>query len=162
MNDDGSKTNISGCLIQMHKTGKHRYRGGLAGHYVAALLLVALLPVLIPFFLFLWLGSRAYFWLCREQPVPLKPFFHFDRHKVAHLKFLDKISCEYCEWANGMLQWALEMANKVERRFCPIQNSCDPHCEKAKGWRQKFLPFDHSEKEMEEYYKKYPPPEPEK
>lgn len=150
------KISISDCLNKLEKTAGHRSRLGLFGHYLASLLLLLYLLILIPQFLFLWLGSRVYFWLCREKPVPLKPFFHFDRHKIARLNWIDKIACEYCEWANGTLQWGLEIANKVERRFCPIQNSCEPHCEKAKAWRKEFLPFDHSTKEMQDYYKHFP------
>ena len=51
---------------------------------------------------------------------------------------------------------AAEITNKIERRYCPVQNQCEPHCEKAKEWRKDFLPYDHSIKEMKEYYKKFP------
>ena len=154
--NEKNKISISDCLNKLDKTTGHRHRGGMFGSVLATLLVFSYIVTLTLHFIILWLGSRFYFWLCKEKPVPLKPFFHFDRHKIAHLNWLDKFACEYCEWANGTFQWGLEIANKVERRFCPIQNSCDPHCEKAKAWRKDFLPYDHSIKEMKEYYKKFP------
>lgn len=64
---------------------------------------------------------------------------------------IDKLWCEYCEWANGTLQWTLEVVNEIERRYCPIRNDCDPHCPKAKAWRAEFLPHDHTLAELQAY-----------
>lgn len=33
------------------------------------------------------------------------PIYNFDRHRIAALRGMDQFWCEYCEWANGTLQW---------------------------------------------------------
>lgn len=129
-----------------------KYRFGIFGRMVTIVIIYAFIFVLTPLFLFMHIFNKLYFWLHFEKSIPPKEFFHFDRHQVKHLNFIDKLACEYCEWANGTLQWTIEVANKAEEWFCPIKNSCDPDCPKVKGWRKNFVPFDHPPKELEKFY----------
>lgn len=102
----------------------------------------------------LWFVSPLYFWLYRDKPISPKPFFNFDRHKIKYLSFFDKLSCEYCELANGTLQWMLAITNAIEKKWCPIKNQCDPHCEKVKEWRKDYVKHDHKPEDLLNYYKK--------
>ena len=130
----------------------HRQRLGaltpLAGYPLILLFAVFLLPL----YLYMLFFNRVYFWIRNQDRIDRKPFFNYDRHKIAHLSLADKIWCEYCEWANGTLQWTLEITNEIERRYCPIKNKACIHCEKVKAWRAEFLGFDHSSQELEDYY----------
>jgi hypothetical protein len=45
----------------------------------------------------------------------------------------------------------MDVVNEIERRYCPIRNQCDPHCSKAKEWRNEFLPHDHSLPDLQRY-----------
>ena len=65
--------------------------------------------------------------------------------------FASRIKLGVCI-VNGTLQWALAITNEIERRYCPIQNQCHPHCEKAKGWRDAFLKYGHGVEEIDLYY----------
>ena len=94
----------------------------------------------------------VYFWIRRQKGIDPKPYFNFDRHKIPNLRFADKVWCEYCEWANGALQWGLAITNEIERRYCPIQNQCQPHCEKAKNWRNEYLAYNHDLEDIDLYY----------
>ena len=147
--------NIRSCLMALEKTQEHRPRFGWVGHYLGIWIILSLVPAVALMYFSLLFLNRFYFWFHKQPPIDSKPYFKFDRHKIDHLSFLDKISCEYCEWANGTLQWGLAIANEVERKFCPIRNNCNACCEKVKDWRRDFLEYHHSPAEMEDYYENH-------
>ena len=144
------KANINQSIHKLNKI--HKQRLGAIGPYIGMLLILLFALALLPLFLFMLFFNVVYFWIRRQKPVALKPYFNFDRHNISHLRFADKVWCEYCEWANGALQWTLAIVNEIERRYCPIQNQCHPHCEKAKTWRNEFLKYEHTPEEIEGYY----------
>ncbi len=144
------KANIKNCIRDINKV--HKQRLGFVGPYIGMILILLFAFALLPLYLFLVIFNNVYFWIRRQKPVDPSPFFNFDRHKKAHLRFADKVWCEYCEWANGSLQWALAITNEIERRYCPIKNQCHPHCEQAKEWRNEFLDYEHQAEEIEHYY----------
>lgn len=144
------KANINQSIGALNKV--HKQRLGFIGPYLGMLLILLFSIALLPLFLFLGFFNVVYFWIRRQKRIDPKPYFNFDRHKIANLRFADKVWCEYCEWANGSLQWALAITNEIERRYCPIQNQCHPHCEKAKQWRDAFLDYEHEPEDVEQYY----------
>lgn len=144
------KANIDQCIRNLNKL--HKQRLGFIGPFIGMLLILLFAIALLPLYLFLLFFNVVYFWIRRQKNIDPKPYFNYDRHKIAHLRFADKVWCEYCEWANGTLQWALAITNEIERRYCPIKNQCDPHCEKAKVWRQEFLSYEHKPEDIDRYY----------
>jgi len=144
-------TNIDQCIRQLNKI--HKQRLGAIGPLLGMFLILLFACALLPLYLFLIFFNVVYFWIRRQKRIDSKPYFNFDRHRLKHLRFADKVWCEYCEWANGSLQWALAITNEIERRYCPIQNQCHPHCEKAKSWRDEFLAYQHNPEEIDQYYR---------
>ncbi|RIZ65708.1 MAG: hypothetical protein D0531_08215 [Methylococcales bacterium] len=144
-------TNIDQCIRQLNKI--HKQRLGAIGPLLGMFLILLFACALLPLYLFLIFFNVVYFWIRRQKRIDSKPYFNFDRHRLNHLRFADKVWCEYCEWANGSLQWALAITNEIERRYCPIQNQCHPHCEKAKSWRDEFLAYQHNPEEINQYYR---------
>jgi hypothetical protein len=145
-----SNPNIDQCIRKLNKIHKQRLEP--IGPYLGMLLILLFAIALLPLYLFLKVFNVVYFWIRRQHSIDPKPYFNYDRHNIVHLRLVDKIWCEYCEWANGSLQWALAIVNEIERRYCPIQNQCHPHCEKAKQWRDEFLNYTHKPEDIEEYY----------
>ncbi len=143
--------NIDQCIRQLNKI--HKQRLGAIGPLLGMLLILLFACALLPLYLFLMFFNVVYFWIRQQKRIDPKPYFNFDRHRLNHLRFADKVWCEYCEWANGSLQWALAITNEIERRYCPIQNQCHPHCEKAKSWRDEFLAYQHNPEEIDQYYR---------
>ena len=143
--------NIDQCIRQLYKI--HKQRLGAIGPLLGMLLILLFACALLPLYLFLMFFNVVYFWIRQQKRIDPKPYFNFDRHRLNHLRFADKVWCEYCEWANGSLQWALAITNEIERRYCPIQNQCHPHCEKAKSWRDEFLAYQHNPEEIDQYYR---------
>lgn len=148
--DKVKMANINQSIRKVNKV--HQQRLGFIGPYIGMALILIFALALLPLFIFLVFFNRVYFWIRKQDRIDSKLYFHFDRHKLPHLRFADKAWCEYCEWANGSLQWALAITNEIERRYCPIKNQCDPHCEKAKRWREEFLAYDHQPEEIDHYY----------
>jgi len=107
---------------------------------------------LLPLYLYMLFFNRAYFWLRNQPRISAAPYFTLDRHKIAHLARTDKLWCEYCEWANGTLQWTLRITNEIERRYCPIKNGRTSETTADKPWRENFLAYDHNADDLEQYY----------
>jgi len=151
------KANIQIYLKALHEMPEYRQRLGRFSPVAGTILILSFAIFLLPLYVYLLFFNVAYFWLRRQRSIARRPFFRFDRHRISHLSLTDKLWCEYCEWANGSLQWALAVTNEIERRYCPIRNAPDPHCETPKQWREEFLDYDHSVDDLESYYKeRYP------
>jgi len=50
-------------------------------------------------------------------------YIRFDRHKLAYLNSLEKLNCEYCAYANGLLAWVTEVTARTEQYWCPIKHA---------------------------------------
>jgi hypothetical protein len=146
-----AKSNVSYYHYRRNQRNRYKQRLGPLAFVAGFSLIILFALFLLPLFLYMLLFNRAYFWIRNQNPIPLRPYLNFDRHRIAHLGLMDRLWCEYCEWANGSLQWTLDVVNEIERRYCPIKNQCDPHCAKAKAWRDEFLPYEHSLPDLEHY-----------
>lgn len=146
------RSNISYYHFLRNKETRHRQRLGPLAPVLGLVLIVSFALFLLPLFLYMLVFNRLYFWLRNQKPIDPKPYYRFDRHRIAHLGFMDRLWCEYCEWANGSLQWISDVVREIERRYCPIKNACDPHCAKAKVWREDFLPHEHELPELKRFF----------
>lgn len=53
--------------------------------------------------------------------VRAREFFFIDRALLPYLNILEKINCVYCSYVNNLLQFAVEIAGRTERFWCPIK-----------------------------------------
>jgi len=56
----------------------------------------------------------------------------FDRKKLPYLNFLQKINCIYCSYFNWLMQYAVEVAWRTEKYWCPIKHA------KKKYWEHNW------------------------
>ena len=49
-------------------------------------------------------------------------YLSLDRKKLSYLSFMQKINCLYCDYANGVLAYAAEIAGRTEWYWCPIKH----------------------------------------
>jgi hypothetical protein len=47
----------------------------------------------------------------------------FDRHQLGYLNFYERLHCEYCAYANGLLAYCTEVVARTEQYFCPIKHA---------------------------------------
>ncbi len=59
-----------------------------------------------------------------------------DRKYLAYLNIIQKINCIYCEYGNGVIAYAREVAGRTEQYWCPIK-----HAKKAKGMHDRYYDF---------------------
>lgn len=50
-------------------------------------------------------------------------YIAFDRHHLDYLNFIEKLNCEYCAYANGLLAYFTEVAARTEQHWCPIKHA---------------------------------------
>lgn len=50
-------------------------------------------------------------------------YIKLDRHHLAYLNWAEKMNCEYCAYANGVLACATEIAARTEQYWCPIKHA---------------------------------------
>lgn len=59
-----------------------------------------------------------------------------DRKYLSYLNWIEKLNCIYCEYANGVIAYAREIASRTEHFWCPIK-----HASKVKGMHERYYDF---------------------
>lgn len=67
----------------------------------------------------------------------------FDRRKLRYLNWIERVNCEYCGYANGLLHYASAIAAASEKYWCAIQHAKQPGY-KPPPHHGEFLPYDDS------------------
>lgn len=47
----------------------------------------------------------------------------FDRHQLGYLNFFERLHCEYCAYASGLVAYITEIIARTEQYFCPIKHA---------------------------------------
>jgi hypothetical protein len=68
-----------------------------------------------------------YQWICFPiygiDKVPRGKYFALDRRKLAYLNGVEKVSCTFCSYANGLIAYVREVAARTEEYWCPIRHA---------------------------------------
>jgi hypothetical protein len=103
---------------------------------------IALLDLTVSFY------QATCFPIYRIAKVSRKDYIIFDRHNLGYLNFYERLHCEYCAYANGLLAYASEIIARTEQYFCPIK-----HARKVLGTHAKYAQF-LSFGDAEDYHKR--------
>jgi len=75
---------------------------------------------------FIDIATRIYqaacFPLYGMKMVERRRYTRFDRSKIAHLDRIDRLHCDYCSYANGVVAYVKEVLMQTEYYWCPIRN----------------------------------------
>ena len=52
-----------------------------------------------------------------------RDYLAFDRGQLAYLNAIEKLNCEYCAYANGLLAYVREVSARTEEYWCPIKHA---------------------------------------
>jgi hypothetical protein len=66
-------------------------------------------------------------------------YISFDRGKLCYLNALERLNCQYCAYANGLMAYVVEVAGRTEQHWCPIKHAHrirSPHSRYSR-----FLPY---------------------
>lgn len=93
--------------------------------------------------LFLDLCLTIYQWtafpLYRIPRVKRKDFIVYDRKFLDYLNWFDKLNCLYCSYVNGLFAYAVEIAGRTERYWCPIKAASKPRF--THSWYKEFADY---------------------
>lgn len=82
--------------------------------------------VILDVFLFIYQNTAL-----RLYGVPLvkrRDYLVLDRKHLAYLNLIQKFNCIYCSYVNGLFSFAVEVAGRTEKYWCPIKAA------RAKPW----------------------------
>ena len=86
--------------------------------------------------LFVTVFQRICFPIYRIPLVVRGDFVVMDRKYLEYLNLIQKANCIYCEYANGVIAYAREIASRTEQFWCPIK-----HAHKAKNMHDRYYDF---------------------
>lgn len=64
-------------------------------------------------------------------------YFAFDRRHLAYLNAIERLNCEYCSYANGLIAYVREIASRTEQYWCPIK-----HAMRVMGAHERYSDFE--------------------
>jgi hypothetical protein len=106
---------------------------------LAAVTAPVIYSLIIPLSL-LDLFITLYQWICfpvyQIPRVKRREYVVMDRKYLAYLNVVQKMNCIYCEYGNGVIAYAREVASRTEQFWCPIK-----HARKIKGVHDRYYDF---------------------
>jgi hypothetical protein len=98
-------------------------RGARPAHLLTAPVIYGLLVPLAVLDLALGIYQQVCFRAWGVERVRRRDFFAFDRHRLGYLNIIEKLNCDYCAYANGLIAYAREVAGRTEQYWCPIRHA---------------------------------------
>ena len=63
------------------------------------------------------------FRLFKIPRVKRSDYIAMKRHRLGYLNILEKINCDYCGYANGLVAFTREIFARTEQYFCPVKHA---------------------------------------
>jgi hypothetical protein len=70
------------------------------------------------------------------QRVRRSDYFQVKRHKLGYLNIVEKMNCDFCGYANGLIAFTREVFARTEQYWCPIK-----HADKIAGAHERYENF---------------------
>jgi len=99
-----------------------RHPERLVNHFLAGPFIYGLVVPLVILDISIEIYHRICFPLYGIPSVPRKQYFRFDRARLPYITWWEKINCQYCSYANGLLLYASVIAGETEAYWCGIRN----------------------------------------
>ena len=114
-------------VLAKHRLLKERLWSYVFGARPAMILtapvIYSLIIPLVLLDLFAALYQSACFPVYGIPRVRRRDYLAFDRGHLAYLNALEKLNCEYCAYANGLIAYIREIASRTEEYWCPIKHA---------------------------------------
>jgi len=110
----------------------------LASLLVAPMIYSLIVPLIL---LDLWvqLYQAVCFPVYRIAKVDRSRYVLLDRGHLQYLNWIERLNCNYCAYANGLVAYAREIAARTEQYFCPIKHAF--RCSGVHSHYEEFLDF---------------------
>jgi hypothetical protein len=98
------------------------WESSLASLLVAPLIYSLFVPLLI---LDIWLSiyQTVCFPVYGVSKVKREKYVVLDRGALGYLNWIERLNCNFCGYANGLMGYAREIASQTEQYFCPIKHA---------------------------------------
>lgn len=94
----------------------------LRGLIVAPFIYAMIIPAYI-LDIFLFIFQNVFFRLYSIPLVNRKDYIVYDRKYLSYLNLFQKVNCIYCSYFNWLMSYAVEIAWRTEKFWCPIKNA---------------------------------------
>jgi hypothetical protein len=106
------------------KTGLIRFlRGSTIGCLLLSPFIYFLIFPLLLLDLSVWLFQVVCFLVWGIERVRRSDYIHLDRRHLSYLNGIEKLNCEFCGYANGLISYVQEVAGRTEQYWCPIKHA---------------------------------------
>ncbi len=93
------------------------------GAFITAPVIYSLIIPIAMLDLFMTIYQHINFRVYRIPRVKRSEYVVMDRQYLAYLNIIQKVNCIYCEYANGVIAYAREIASRTEQFWCPIKHA---------------------------------------
>lgn len=90
---------------------------------VVAPVIYSLIVPLVLLDAWLWLYQAVCFPVYGIDKVERSQYVFLDRGHLQYLNWIERINCDYCGYANGLIAYAREVSSRSEQYFCPIKHA---------------------------------------
>jgi hypothetical protein len=91
-------------------------------HLLTAPFLWIVFPSLLLLDILLEIYHNICFPVYNLEKVKRSKYIKIDRHKLEYLNLFQKIGCIYCGYANGLLNYSVNIAGQTEKYWCGIKH----------------------------------------
>lgn len=106
---------------------------------LAAPLTYSLIVPLMLLDAWVWLYQAVCFPVYGIGKVDRSRYILLDRGRLRYLNIIERLNCNYCGYANGLIAYVREVAARTEQYFCPIKHA--RHCSGTHARYSEFLDF---------------------
>lgn len=99
--------------------------------------------------IFISIYHAAAFPLYKIPKVKRSEYIVYDRRFLDYLNIVQKIHCLYCSYVNGLFSYAVEIAARTERYWCPIKAANKPLTHHT--WYKDFADYGNPEEWKEKF-----------
>jgi len=115
------------AVVEQHRALKTRLGRYLRESPLTTVLTAPVIYSLAVPFVILDAWVTMYQWICFPAfgipRVRRRDYIALDRGRLAYLNGIEKINCDYCGYANGVIAYVREVAARTEQYWCPIRHS---------------------------------------
>ena len=90
---------------------------------LATITITSMLPFFLAADFLIWFYQTIYFGINKIPKMKRSTYVVLERYKLGRLTVIQKWSCGYCEYANGIILWLKAVANQTEIYSCAIKYS---------------------------------------
>ncbi len=92
-------------------------------HLLSSPFIYAMVIPAILFDVTLFFYQQIIFRVYKFKFVKRSDYILYDRQYLGYLNPIEKLSCMYCSYFNGLMQYASAIASRTELYFCPIKHA---------------------------------------